>query len=226
MLFLSNDDPKSDIQFYINSPGGSVSAGFGIIDTMRFLRCDVATTCIGMAASMGACLLSAGTKGKRAVLQNSQVMLHQPLIGGVLQGPATDLGIEAAHMLRLRDRLYKLMADFTGKAAEQIHRDFDRNKWLFAEEAVEYGCADRVLDRAPEPSSAVDKTTAGMRKNKANVATDDTNGHRRNERVEIPLSVSSVFLWFQSRFCRVAPVLTPRTSIFASRSTSLQITNR
>src|SRR6478752_1903235 len=150
MLFLSNDDPKTDIQFYINSPGGSVSAGFGIIDTMRYLRCDVATTCIGMAASMGAALLSMGAKGKRAVLPNAQVMLHQPLIGGVLQGPATDLGIEAAHMLRLRDRLYKLMADYTGKSAEQIHRDFDRNKWLFAEEAVEYGCCDRVLDRAPE----------------------------------------------------------------------------
>src|SRR5256714_2951644 len=150
LLFLSNDDTKSDIQFYINSPGGSVSAGLGIIDTMRFLRCAVATTCIGMAASMGACLLAAGSKGKRSVLPNAQVMLHQPLIGGVLQGPATDLGIEAAHMLRLRDRLYKLMADYTGKPAEVIHRDFDRNKWLFAEEAVEYGCADRVLDRAPD----------------------------------------------------------------------------
>jgi len=150
LLFLSNDDPKTDIQMYINSPGGSVSAGLGIIDTMQFLRCDVATTCIGMAASMGACLLAAGTKGKRGVLPNAQVMLHQPLIGGVLQGPATDLGIEAAHMLRLRDRLYKLMAGYTGKSAEQIHRDFDRNKWLFAEEAVEYGCADRVLERAPE----------------------------------------------------------------------------
>jgi ATP-dependent Clp protease protease subunit len=150
LLFLSNDDPKTDIQFYINSPGGSVSAGLGIIDTMRFLRCDVATTCIGMAASMAACLLAAGKKGKRAVLANSQVMLHQPLIGGVLQGPATDLGIEAQHMLRLRDRLYKMMADFTGKTPEQIHRDFDRNKWLFAEEAVDYGCCDRVLDRAPE----------------------------------------------------------------------------
>jgi ATP-dependent Clp protease protease subunit len=149
MLFLSNDDPKTDIQLYVNSPGGSVSAGFGIVDTMKFLRCDVATTCIGMAASMGSVLLAAGTKGKRSVLQNSQVMLHQPLIGGVMQGPATDLGIEAAHMLRLRDRLYKLMSDYTGKTTEQIHRDFDRNKWLFAEEAVEYGCADRVLDRAP-----------------------------------------------------------------------------
>jgi ATP-dependent Clp protease protease subunit len=150
MLFLSNDDPKTDIQFYINSPGGSVSAGLGIIDTMKFLRCDVATTCIGMAASMGACLLAAGTKGKRFVLPNSQVMLHQPLIGGVLQGPATDLGIEAAHMIRLRDRLYKLMSDYTGKPADMIHRDFDRNKWLFAEESVDYGVADRILDRAPE----------------------------------------------------------------------------
>ncbi len=99
---------------------------------------------------MGAVLLSAGTKGKRNVLENSQVMLHQPLIGGVLQGPATDLGIEAKHMLRLRDRLYKMMSDYTGKSPETIHRDFDRNKWLFAEEAVAYGCADRVLDRAPE----------------------------------------------------------------------------
>jgi ATP-dependent Clp protease protease subunit len=150
MLFLSNDDPKSDIQFYINSPGGAVHAGLGIIDTMKFLRCDVATTCIGMAASMGACLLAAGTKGKRFVLPNAQVMLHQPLIGGVMQGPATDLGIEAAHMIRLRDRLYKLMSDYCGKPQETIHRDFDRNKWLFAEEAVAYGVADRVLDRAPD----------------------------------------------------------------------------
>jgi ATP-dependent Clp protease protease subunit len=158
LLFLSNDDPKTDIQLYINSPGGSVSAGFGIIDTMKHLRCDVATTCIGMAASMGACLLCAGTKGKRACLPNAQVMLHQPLIGGVLQGPATDLGIEAAHMLRLRDRLYKLMSGYTGKTAEQIHRDFDRNKWLFAEEAVAYGCCDTVLERMPEGIARRDST--------------------------------------------------------------------
>jgi ATP-dependent Clp protease protease subunit len=166
LLFLSNEKPNADIQLYINSPGGSVSAGLGIIDTMRHLRCDVATTCIGLAASMGACLLAAGTKGKRAVLPNCQVMLHQPLIGGVLQGPATDLGIEAQHMLRLRNRLYKLMAEFTGKTPEVIHRDFDRNKWLFSEEAVEYGCADRVLDRPadhfgtpslPEPGGAESK---------------------------------------------------------------------
>jgi len=150
MLFLSTEDPEADIHFYLNSPGGSVSAGMGIMDTMSFLRCDVATYCLGMAASMGACLLAAGTKGKRYVLPNAQVMLHQPLLGGVMQGQATDLGIEAKHMLRLRDRLYKLMADFTGKDYETIHRDFDRNKWLFAEEAIDYGCADKILERAPE----------------------------------------------------------------------------
>jgi ATP-dependent Clp protease, protease subunit len=157
LLYLSNDDPKTDIQFYINSPGGSISAGLGIIDTMRFLRCDVATTCIGMAASMGAFLLAAGKKGKRSVLQNSQVMLHQPLIGGVLQGPATDLGIEAKHMLRMRDRIYAMMADYTGKSPEVIHRDFDRNKWLFAEEAIEYGCADHVLERVPDIVATADR---------------------------------------------------------------------
>jgi ATP-dependent Clp protease, protease subunit len=145
MLFLSNEDPKADIQFYINSPGGSISAGFGLVDTMKFLRCDVSTICIGMAASMGAVLLSAGTKGKRYVLPNSQVMLHQPLIGGVMEGQATDLEIEARHMLRLRDRLYGMMADWTSKSFDQIVKDFDRNRWLFAEEAVEYGCADKIL---------------------------------------------------------------------------------
>ncbi len=148
LLFLSNEDPKADIQFYINSPGGSISAGFGIIDTMKFLRCDVSTICIGLAASMGSALLAAGTKGKRYILANSQVMLHQPLIGGVMQGQATDLAIEARHMLRIRDRLYKMMADWTGKPFEQIVKDFDRNRWLFAEEAVEYGCADKILDRS------------------------------------------------------------------------------
>jgi ATP-dependent Clp protease protease subunit len=117
---------------------------------MQFIRCDVATTCIGMAASMGACILGAGTKGKRSCLANSQVMLHQPLLGGVLQGQATDLGIEAKHMLRLRQRLYKIMADATGKSEEQILKDFDRNRWLFAEEAVEYGVADNIIDKAPE----------------------------------------------------------------------------
>jgi ATP-dependent Clp protease, protease subunit len=153
LLFLSNEDAKADINFYINSPGGSVSAGFGIIDTMKFLRCDVSTTCIGMAASMGQALLAAGTKGKRYVLPNSQVMMHQPLIGGVMQGPATDLEIEARHMLRLRERLFKLQAEWIGKSVEQIHKDSDRNKWMFAEEAVEYGIADKVIDRAPDSIS-------------------------------------------------------------------------
>src|SRR5437868_13599255 len=150
LLFLSNDDPKTDIQMYINSPGGAIHAGLAIIDTMQFVRCDVSTTCIGMAGSMGWAPLAAGRKGKRYILTNAQVMLHQPLIGGVLQGPATDLGIEAQHMLRVRDRLYKLMSDYTGKSQDIIHRDFDRNKWLFAEEAVAYGVADKVQDRAPE----------------------------------------------------------------------------
>ena len=149
MLFLSTEDPEADIHFYINSPGGSVSAGMGIIDTMNFLRCDVATTCIGMAASMGACLLAAGKKGKRYVLPNAQVMLHQPLLGGVMQGQATDLGIEAKHMLRLRERLYRMLAEATGKSYDTILRDFDRNKWLFAEEAVDYGVADSILKNAP-----------------------------------------------------------------------------
>jgi ATP-dependent Clp protease protease subunit len=166
LLFLSNDDPKADIQLYINSPGGSVSAGLGIIDTIRYLRCEVATTCIGMAASMGACLLAAGRRGKRFVLPNSQIMLHQPLIGGVLQGPATDLGIEAQHMLRLRNRLYQLMASFTGKPADQIHRDFDRNKWLFSEEAVEYGVADKVLERLPDSMLPIHRNDEGAEEEK------------------------------------------------------------
>ncbi len=156
MLFLSNEDPKADIQFYINSPGGSISAGFGLVDTMKFLRCDVSTICIGMAASMGAVLLAAGTKGKRYVLPNSQVMLHQPLIGGMMEGQATDLEIEARHMLRLRDRLYGMMADWTGKNFDQIVKDFDRNRWLFAEEAVEYGCADKIMVSAPHAPKKVD----------------------------------------------------------------------
>ena len=148
LLFLANEDSKADIQFYVNSPGGSISAGMGIIDTMKTLRCDVATIGVGMCASMGSALLAAGTKGKRYVLPNSQVMLHQPLIGGMMQGPATDLAIEAKHMLRIRDRLYHQMAEWTGKPFEQIVKDFDRNRWLFAEEAVEYGCADKILAHA------------------------------------------------------------------------------
>lgn len=150
MLFLSNEDSKAPISFYINSPGGSVSAGLAIYDTMQFLRCEVQTFCIGMAASMGAVLMCGGEKGKRFVLPNSRLLLHQPLIGGVLEGPATDLSIEAAEIIRLRKRLYEIIAYHTGKPLEQIEVDCDRNKWLDAQEALDYGLADRILERAPE----------------------------------------------------------------------------
>ncbi len=150
LLFLSNEDSKADIHFYINSPGGSVSAGLAIYDTMRFLRCNVATYCIGMAASMGAVLFLSGSKGKRFALPNSTVMLHQPLVRGQITGPATDLKIEAEEMLRVRDRLYDIISDHTGKNREQVLKDCDRNKWLNAAEAVEYGCADKVLEKMPE----------------------------------------------------------------------------
>lgn len=150
MLFLSNEDSKAPINFYINSPGGSVSAGLAVYDTMQFLRCEVQTFCIGMAASMGAVLMCGGEKGKRYVLPNSRLLLHQPLIGGVLEGPATDLSIEAAEIIRLRKRLYEIIASHTGKPIQQIELDCDRNKWLNAQEALEYGLADKLLERAPE----------------------------------------------------------------------------
>ncbi|MCK5113941.1 MAG: ATP-dependent Clp protease proteolytic subunit [Phycisphaerae bacterium] len=150
LLFLSNEDPKADINIYINSPGGSVSAGLAIFDTMQFVRCDIATYCVGMAASMGAVLLSGGTKGKRYTLPNSRVLIHQPLITGVLTGPATELDIEAQEILRLRTRLYEILANATGKDHDVIERDCDRNKWLDAQEAVDYGCVDKILDIMPE----------------------------------------------------------------------------
>jgi ATP-dependent Clp protease protease subunit len=150
MLFLSNEDSKTDIHFYINSPGGAITAGLAIYDTMRFLRCDVATYCVGQAASMGAVLVTGGTKGKRSVLANSRILLHQPLITGILEGPATDLEIEAQEILRLRSRLYKILAEHTGQDAEKIEKDCDRNLWLEANEAIEYGLVDRILQKAPE----------------------------------------------------------------------------
>ena len=150
MLFLSNEDSKNDIHFYINSPGGAITAGLAIYDTMRFLRCDVATYCVGQAASMGAVLLTGGTKGKRSLLANSRILLHQPLITGILEGPATDLEIEAQEILRLRSRLYKILAEHTGQDAEKIEKDCDRNLWLEANEAIEYGLVDRVLQNSPE----------------------------------------------------------------------------
>lgn len=150
MLFLSNEDNKADIHFYINSPGGSITAGLAIYDTMQFLRCEVATYCVGQAASMGAVLLTGGKAGKRFVLENSRVLLHQPLISGVLEGPATDLEIEAREILRLRNRLYKILSQHSGQSPEKIEKDCDRNLWLEAEEAMNYGLVDKILQKAPE----------------------------------------------------------------------------
>jgi ATP-dependent Clp protease protease subunit len=155
MLFLSNEDSKNDIHFYINSPGGSITAGLAVYDTMQFLRCDVATYCVGQAASMAAVLLAGGKAGKRFLLSNSRVLLHQPLITGVLQGPATDLDIEAKEILRLRSRLYSILAGHTGQKPEKIEKDCDRNLWLEAEEAIDYGLVDRILQKAPEIIGAV-----------------------------------------------------------------------
>lgn len=149
LLFLSNEDSKSDIHFYINSPGGSVTAGLAIYDTMKHLRCEVATYCVGQAASMGAVLFAGGSDKKRYILPNSRVLLHQPLISGVMQGTATDLDIEAKEILRLRERLYAILSEHSGKSAEQIEKDCDRNLWLEAEEAVKYGLADSIMQKAP-----------------------------------------------------------------------------
>lgn len=150
LLFLSNEDPEADINVYINSPGGSVTAGLMIFDTMQFVRPAIATYCVGVAASMGAVLLVGGQKGKRYILPNSRVLIHQPAIHGTLTGPATDLDIEAREILRLRKRLYKILADGTGQTPEQIERDCDRNKWLESDEAVQYGCVDKILERMPD----------------------------------------------------------------------------
>jgi ATP-dependent Clp protease protease subunit len=150
MLFLSNEDSKTDIHFYINSPGGVITAGLAIYDTMQFLRCDVATYCIGQAASMGAVLLAGGAANKRFLLTNSRVLLHQPHVMGILEGPATDLDIEAREILRLRERIYHILAHHSGQEAAKIERDTDRNLWLSAEEAVTYGMADQILQKAPE----------------------------------------------------------------------------
>jgi ATP-dependent Clp protease protease subunit len=147
MLFLSNEDSKSDIHFYINSPGGSITAGLAIDDTMRFLRCNVATYCIGQAASMGAVLFAGGEKGKRFMLTNARVLLHQPLLSGEMVGPATDLEIEAREILRLRERLYDILSEHTGQNADKIKKDCDRNLWLEAQESVDYGMADKILVR-------------------------------------------------------------------------------
>jgi len=143
MLYLESVDPNKDIYLYINSPGGSVSAGLGIYDTMRHLKCDVSTICVGLAASMGAFLLSSGTKGKRTSLANSQIMIHQPLGGA--QGQATDIEITARNILRIKDRLNNILAKNTGQSLEKVQNDTERDNWMFPEEALEYGLIDEII---------------------------------------------------------------------------------
>ena len=145
MLFLEGQDPDKDIAFYINSPGGSVTAGMAIYDTMNFIKCDVSTICIGMAASMGAFLLSAGAKGKRYALPNSEIMIHQPLGGA--RGQATDIKIQADLILRTRDNLNKILAENTGKPIDVIARDTERDNYMTAQEALEYGLVDKIFSK-------------------------------------------------------------------------------
>ena len=145
MLFLEAQDPDKDIYFYINSPGGSVSAGLAIYDTMNYIKCDVSTICMGMAASMGAFLLSGGAKGKRYALPNAEIMIHQPLGGA--RGQATDIKIHADHIIRTKDKLNKLLALHTGQPLEVIERDTDRDNFLTAEDAKNYGLIDKVITK-------------------------------------------------------------------------------
>ena len=145
LLFLESENPDKDIYFYINSPGGSVTAGMSIYDTMKFIKPDVQTLCLGQAASMGAFLLSAGTKGKRFALPNSRVMIHQPLISGGLGGQASDIEIHARELLKLKEKLNQMLAEHTGKPLEQIERDTDRDNFMSAQEAADYGLIDKVI---------------------------------------------------------------------------------
>ena len=145
MLYLEGQDPEKDIDLYINSPGGSISAGMAIYDTMKYIKCDVSTICIGMAASMGAFLLSSGTKGKRFCLPNSEVMIHQPLIGGGVGGQATEIKIISDHIIKTRENLNRMLAENTGRSIEEIARDTERDNYLSAQEALEYGLIDKVI---------------------------------------------------------------------------------
>ncbi|MBE6814628.1 MAG: ATP-dependent Clp endopeptidase proteolytic subunit ClpP [Clostridia bacterium] len=145
LLYLEGQDPEKDISFYINSPGGSVSAGLAIYDTMQYIKCDVSTICMGMAASMGAFLLSSGAKGKRYILPNAEVMIHQP--SGGAQGQATEILIAADHIQRTKQRLNRILSENTGKPIEQVAIDTERDNWLTAEDALEYGIVDKILDK-------------------------------------------------------------------------------
>ena len=143
MLFLEAEDPSKDIHLYINSPGGSISAGMAIYDTMQYIKCDVSTICVGMAASMGAFLLAGGTKGKRKALPNAEILIHQPLGGA--QGQATEIEIAARHIIRTKERMNRLLAQNTGKSYEDLVKDTDRDNWMTAKEAQEYGLIDKVM---------------------------------------------------------------------------------
>lgn len=145
LLFLAAEDPKKDIQLYINSPGGSITDGMAIYDTMQYISCDVSTICMGMAASMGAFLLAGGTKGKRFALPNAEVMIHQPLGGA--KGQATDIQITAEHILKTKNRMNRMMAEFTGQTIEKIQNDTERDNWKNAQEALEYGLIDKVIEK-------------------------------------------------------------------------------
>ena len=146
MLFLEAEDPKKDIQFYINSPGGSITAGLAIYDTMRYIKCDVSTICLGLAASFGAFLLAGGTKGKRLALPNAEIMIHQPAIGGNgVSGQATEIEIVSEHMKKTKQRLNRILAENTGKTIEEITRDTERDNYMTAEEALEYGLIDEII---------------------------------------------------------------------------------
>ena len=143
LLYLESQDPDKEIQFYINSPGGSVTAGMAIYDTMQYVKCDVSTICVGMAASMGAFLLSSGAKGKRIALPNAEIMIHQPLGGA--QGQASDIKIQADHILFIRSRMNRLLSEMTGQPLEVVEKDTDRDNWLTADAAVAYGLVDKVI---------------------------------------------------------------------------------
>ncbi|MGD1914947.1 MAG: ATP-dependent Clp protease proteolytic subunit [Phycisphaerales bacterium] len=149
LLFLANEDPESDVHLYVNSPGGSVTSGLGIIDTMNFIQPSVCTYIIGQASSMGSVIAASGTKGKRYSLRNSRNLMHQPLIGGVMEGQATDLEIEAKEIIRLRERLYQIYSDATGQSTDKIEADCDRNLWLDDQEMLKYGLIDQVLENMP-----------------------------------------------------------------------------
>ena len=148
LFFLESEDPDKEIFFYINSPGGSITDGMAIVDTMNYIKCPVSTVCVGLAASMGAVLLAAGEKGKRFAMPNSEVMIHQPLIGGGgLQGQATEIKIHADHLVRTREKLNKFLSERTGKSLEQIERDTERDNYMTAEEALEYGLIDGIMSK-------------------------------------------------------------------------------